>query len=58
MILRQVFGDGKPFLIYKQQAVAILVYLHVVTGTNPSPMLYLFFAYRDRSDMGRVVCPG
>ena len=41
VVLWQVFGDGKTFLVAEEQSVAILPALHLFTGTDPELLLDL-----------------
>src|SRR5262249_61772934 len=42
VVLGKVLGNREPFFVHKQEAVAILVDLHVVARTDPSTVLDLF----------------
>jgi hypothetical protein len=46
MIFRQVLRDGLAFAVYEQQAMAVLVNLHFIAGTDPRTMLDLFGCVR------------
>jgi hypothetical protein len=41
VILWQVFGDGKTFLIAEEQSVAVFPPLHLLAGTDPELLLDL-----------------
>ncbi len=41
VVLGQVFGDGKTFLIAKEQSVAVLPALHLFAGADPELLLDL-----------------
>ena len=42
----EILGDGVPVLINEQQAMAILIYLHVIAGADPGAVFYLFILVR------------
>src|SRR5436190_20476372 len=42
VVLRQMLGDRKAFLVHEQQAVAVLVFLHLVARADPAAELGLF----------------
>jgi len=46
MVFGQILRDGKTFRVYEQQAVAIFVDLHVITGADPRAMFDLFLLVR------------
>src|SRR5262249_33992907 len=46
VVFGQVLGDGKAFAVHEQQAVAVFVDLHVITGADPSAMLDFFVLVR------------
>lgn len=37
MVLREILGDGHAIFPHEQQAVAILVNLHLIAGADPTP---------------------
>src|SRR5687767_5629283 len=42
VILGQVLGDREAFLVHEEQAVAVLVLLHLVAGADPATELGFF----------------
>jgi len=49
MIFRKILSYWKSFVVDEEQAMAILVDLHVITCTNPGSMLNLCFFVRIES---------
>ena len=46
MVFGQILGDRQTFLVCKKQSMTVLVYLHVIAGTNPSPVFNFFVLVR------------